>query len=156
MRRLGRFRSCHRKCVNKDAAANVKAEDENQEAERREDGSRSAYLNLDQNAEVIGCFFTLSSLDYTYQQTSTLFISLNFLIGSWQEVALDVRETTSEPSCRGKCGPNKMPKGRTLINELNELREPIDIVDLMGHTSQPVGDSEELHSYQVSGMECEG
>jgi hypothetical protein len=58
MGRLGRFSSRRWKCVNKDAAANVEAKGENQEAERCEDGSPSAYLNLDQDAEaeVIGCF----------------------------------------------------------------------------------------------------
>ena len=53
MGRLGRFNSRRQKCVNQDAAANVEAEAENQEAERHEDGSPSAYLNLDQDDEVI-------------------------------------------------------------------------------------------------------
>ncbi|PUZ56743.1 hypothetical protein GQ55_5G358500 [Panicum hallii var. hallii] len=85
MGRLGRFSSRHRKCVNKDAAANVEAKGENQEAERREDGSPSSYLNLDQDAEA-------------------------------EEVAPEVCETTSEPSHRGKRGPNKMPKRAELLS----------------------------------------
>ena len=78
MGRLGRFNSRRRKRVNKDAAANVEAEAENQEAERhedenqegemREDGSPSTYLNLDQDADVIDSFFF---------QLCTLYISVD-------------------------------------------------------------------------------
>jgi hypothetical protein len=82
MRRLGRFSSRRRKCVNKDASANVEAEgenqeaerhdDENQEAESREDGSPSVFLNLDQDAEVIGSFL--------FFQLSRLYISVDLNI----------------------------------------------------------------------------
>ena len=77
---LGWFNSRRKKCVNQDAAANVEAEaenqeaerheDENQEAERREDGSPSTYLNLDQDAELIGSFFF---------QLSRLYISVDII-----------------------------------------------------------------------------
>ena len=80
MGRLGRFNSRRRKRVNKDAAANVEAEgpnqeaerheDENQEGEMREDGSPSTYLNLDQDAELIGSFFF---------QLSRLYISVDII-----------------------------------------------------------------------------
>ena len=79
---MGRFNSRRQKCVNQDAAANVEAEaenqeaerheDENQEAERREDGSPSTYLNLPQDADVIASFL--------FFQLSKLYISVDLNI----------------------------------------------------------------------------
>lgn len=100
MGRLGRFNSRRRKRVNKDAAANVEAEGPNQEAERHEDENQEGEMRVD------GSPSTYLNLDQDADQ-----------------VAPNISELTAEPSRRGKRGPNKMPKGRTLINELDELGE---------------------------------
>ena len=53
-----------------------------------------------------------------------------------QVLAPNEEETTASVACRPKRCRNKMPKGRSLITELDELGEPIAPVKVMELSTQ--------------------
>ncbi|KAG2562468.1 hypothetical protein PVAP13_8KG074601 [Panicum virgatum] len=95
------------------------------------DGSPSEYLNLNQNDEVIQCRIYVCSSNWS--------IVGNNCSTYVQAPAQTEEETTTSAAGRAKRGRNKMPKGRSLITELDELGEPVAPVKVMGPYKSAIG-----------------
>jgi hypothetical protein len=56
-----------------------------------------------------------------------------------QVPAQNEEETTTSVACRPKQGRNKIPKGRSLITELDELGEPVAPVKVVEQSTHNLG-----------------
>ena len=131
MGRFSRFKSRR----GKQAEAENNAENDDggarSNSEAGGDGSPSEYLNLNQNDEVIQCRIYVCSSNWS--------IVGNNCSTYVQAPAQTEEETTTSAAGRAKRGRNKMPKGRSLITELDELGEPVAPVKVMGPYKSAIG-----------------